>query len=313
MASCVVPETVGYTDGDLSAPDPTGGPSDPAVPTSCGLGPPCSDYEECCDGLCVLRGGCVSVAQCSEQGQRCDLPASAAIIEQDGFVCARLTTAQDGGQCIATCTHDFSVDGCPRGAFCLQTAADGQPRTLCVDGECDSSAECTSGSGAGSCVGFGNEASFCLPAGLLDVGQPCSPAGGTPAELCAPDLFCASPAGRDQGVCAPLCDLWAESSGCPSDEACAFLTLGQGVCSPRTERGRDVFEACAPEHGWCNDGVECLDFNTGGEPLPVCTAYCRPADPFACKGPAYVGRPASCTVVFTGADGEILEDIGVCL
>jgi hypothetical protein len=316
VRGCVVPETVGYTDDELGGGPgrPTGPDNNPSTNVACGFGPPCADYEECCDGLCVLEGGCVSSVQCAEHGERCDLPSSASMVEQEGFICARTESGQTGGQCIQTCAKDFSIGGCPTGSFCLATTADGVPLTLCIDSECATSAECggTSVDG-GSCIDFGNETGFCFPAGVASEGDDCSPGGGTAADVCARDLFCVAPPGELRGACQPLCDLWSDTSICSRQTACGFLTFGQGVCRPRTEYGREVFEECGPEYGWCSGGIECLDFNTGGESLPVCTAYCRPRNSNDCVGAAFTGRPVACTAVFTGSDGDLLEDIGLCL
>jgi hypothetical protein len=83
------------------------------------------------------------------------------------------------------------------------------------------------------------------------------------------------------------------------------------VCRERTTQGRAAAEPCAPEGGWCADGLQCFDFQTGGEPLPVCTAWCRPGTD-DCRG-RFQDQQGFCRAVFSDGAGEPLEDIGLCL
>ena len=220
------------------------------------------------------------------------------------FPSVALAVDADGPRCVQVCETAFAVSGCPTGTYCLDVNAGEQPLRVCLAGECDTSGDCGA-RGTGTCVEFGNDAGFCFAAGNAEVGQSC---GGD--VRCATDLYCV--VGNLGGTCQPLCEMWSgDGAVCPSGTTCGYLTLGTGVCRPETRRGRDIAEGCDPQGAWCASGVQCFDFRTGGESLPVCAAWCRPGRD-DCRG-RFQNHDGFCRTVFVGAGGQAIEDFGLCL
>lgn len=311
-AACIVPESVGYVGGlPGTSPANDGGTTgeQPRTGTCVSLSD-CEVGQECCRGTCVGAGRCPASSTCTAQGQLCEVPSGSGYEEQGEFICARL-----GGSpvCLEQCSNPFEASNCDTGSFCFEVDGGAEILQVCVPSECASSLDCQDqGTYGGSCIGFGNGAGFCFPAGTAQRGQTCDPTGSSLAGTCAPDLYCIT--GATGPVCRTLCDMWSPAGNrCGVGEVCGFLTLGQGACMTQTASGRLPFEECAPENDWCDDGVACLDFGTGGESLVVCAAYCRPNEPADCVGPRFGGRTSTCQTVFSNRNGEPLDDIGLCL
>lgn len=265
----------------------------------------CLSGQLCCQSSCTRTSSCEALAPCERHGDPCPLDGSLAIEAQGDFYCARLAQA-DGPTCLAACEKNFSADGCPRGSFCLEINAGQERVPLCLPAECQDHGDCGAlGPEGGSCVPFGNGAGFCYSAGPVGQGEPC---GGE--SLCAPGLYCLG--SLLEATCQPLCDMWSSTvEVCGRERACGYLTAGTGVCRLRTTQGRGPTESCAPQGDWCADGLQCFDFQTGGEPLPVCTAWCRPGTD-DCRG-RFQDQQGFCRTVFSDGAGEPLEDIGLCL
>ncbi len=273
-------------------------PSPNNAPGQCRMDSECDPGLRCCQERCVQEELC-DLTACEEHGVPCPLADNVGLEAQGAFFCARVLAGQPP-TCLQTCETSFSVSGCPTGSFCLDVNGGDQSLQVCLPSECSSSDDCP----GGSCVPFGNEASYCFPAGTAQEGATCG--GGTD---CAPDLFCVSE--PDVGnVCRPLCDMWSGEDNCEREQTCGFLTLGTGVCRPRTTTGRDIAESCDPEGDWCESGVQCFDFETGGESFPVCTAWCRPGFE-DCRG-RFQTQQGFCRSVFSDQSGEPVEDVGLC-
>lgn len=287
--------------GVAPAPDTPSGPDVSLPEPECVSDEACEGKEVCCDGVCAPEISCREPQACSEHGAPCRTGDGTAFERQGDFWCVALDA--EGTQCVTACETNFAVAGCPAGTFCLDVNAGEQELRLCLPGECDDADDCGA-RGTGSCVQFGNGAGFCFVAGGAQQGDSC---GGD--VRCASDLFCVT--STLGGTCQPLCDMWeGDGSECPSGTTCGYLTLGTGVCRPQTRTGRDIAESCDPEGGWCSAGVQCFDFRTGGEPLPVCTAWCRP-DRDDCRG-RFQNHDGFCRTVFVSG-GEPIEDFGLCL
>ncbi len=281
---------------------------DADTPGACASDLDCPLTEACCQGRCADPALC-QTPQCQAQGEPCALSGNVGLEAQGDFYCT-LFNSNPEPLCLGVCEKPFTADACAPGSFCLSVNAGEQALSLCLPGECATSRDCRSfGPDGGTCVGFGNRASFCFGAGVAPLGAPCTPGASLPAETCASDLFCVS--SPNGATCQPLCDMWSGDGACPRDTACGFLTVGNGVCRPQTETGRQLAEACSPIGAWCDDGAQCLDFQTGGEPRPVCTAYCRPGLD-DCRG-RFQDRQGFCRTVFSDGAGDPVEDIGLCL
>jgi hypothetical protein len=265
----------------------------------------CAQGLRCCDQSCTRADACDALAPCQRHGDPCPLDPSLGVEPQGDFYCARLASL-DGPTCLAACEIDFSADTCPTGAFCLTIGANDQQLTLCLPAECQGHGDCaTTSPQGGTCVPFGNGAGFCYPAGDAPRGDFC-----TSERLCAPGLFCLG--GTLDASCQPLCELWnPQGDPCGPDRACGYLTNGTGICRPRTTQGRGPNERCDPQGDWCADGLQCFDFQPAGDPLPLCTAWCRPGSD-DCRG-RFQDQQGFCRAVFSGPDGQPVPDIGLCL
>lgn len=289
-------------DAGPPAPDTPATP-DVSIPSpQCADDTQCANKQVCCDGRCLLQAECALPGPCIEHAAACRTTDGSGLERQGEFWCVSLDG--DGPRCVASCETAYSISGCPRQTYCLDVNAADAPLRLCVPSECDTSGQCGP-RGTGTCVPFGNGAGFCFAAGGAGPGQTC----GTDVR-CATDLYCVT--STVGGTCQPLCDMWAgDGSECPPGTTCGYLTLGTGVCRPQTRRGREIAQACDPEGGWCSSGVQCFDFRTGGEPLPVCTAWCRPGRD-DCRG-RFQNHDGFCRTIFVGAGGQSIEDFGLCL
>ncbi len=276
------------------------------APNACDKSTDCRPGELCCQGRCLATDSCEAPPACQNQGDPCPLSNLVASEEQGGFFCVRL--AQDAPpSCVAKCEQTFSPDKCPAQSFCLEVNLEDTPAAVCLPSECQAHGDCTFlGPDGGTCVPFGNQASFCFSAGQASRGSFCGGEIG-----CAPGLFCTNSGGLLGSTCQPLCDMWAREDACGRDAACAFLTLGTGVCRPPTEQGRDIGDPCSPEGGWCDDGVQCYDLQTGGDPNPTCVAWCRPGTE-DCRG-RLQNHDGFCRAVFAGPGGTPIQDFGLCL
>lgn len=265
--------------------------------------------QECCRGQCLTAGLC-NFNTCTAQNDTCTLSGTSGLEAQGDFYCA-LFNANEDPICLGPCDDPFSPAQCAAESYCLNVNAGDEPLSLCVPSECSQDDDCQSqGPNGGTCVQFGNRVGFCFVAGLAAQDQPCDGAGD-PATTCASGLYCLSEQGTS--TCQPLCDMWqGDPEGvCPRGRTCGFLTLGSGACRLQTDTGRELAEQCDPPGAWCGPGSQCLDFNTGGESLPVCTGYCRP-DAQDCRT-RFGQTQGFCRVVFADGDGEAREDIGLCL
>jgi hypothetical protein len=287
---------------DAGSPSPdTAAPPDILLPDlECSRDEECDSKLICCEGVCTVETVCRDGAPCEAQEEPCKISNGLSFESQGEFFCAAID--ERGPICLTTCEATFSVSGCPDGSFCLDINGDDGGLRICLPGECTRSSECPGGN---TCVPFGNEAGFCFAAGAALQGQGC---GGD--VRCAADLYCIrSPRGA---ICQPLCNMWAgDGSECQGDTTCGYLTLGTGVCRAQTNTGRDIEDSCSPQGGWCNPGVQCFDFHTGGESLPVCTAWCRPGHD-DCRG-RFQNHSGFCRTVFSTGDGQPVTDFGLCL
>ncbi len=307
LVGCSDPQTV-FTEaepGSVVLPGPDAGGDRDVPDLSCAQDIDCAEGSLCCQGQCTRTTSCEALEPCQVHGEACLLPRDSALEAQgDGFYCARLAQT-DGPTCLQACDADFSAGGCPSDSFCLSVGGDPEPVTLCVPGECEEHSECSFlGLDGGTCLPFGNSANFCFSAGPVQQGETC-----TGEMRCAPGLYCLG-----FGVlatCEPLCDMWSGESLCGREQACGFLTAGTGVCRSKTVEGREVAQSCEPLGDWCDDGLQCFDFQTGGEPLPLCTAWCRPGTD-DCRG-RFQNQQGFCRTVFSDGAGEPLEDVGLCL
>lgn len=261
----------------------------------------------CCEGICVQRTVC-DPGPCQAHGDECSISTPGAAQEVQGeFYCARIPSAPSP-VCLQGCERSFSADGCPLETFCLAVSGGEENVTLCLPGECNDSEDCSGvSSNGGTCLFFGNQAGFCIAAGTLEQGEECGAATG---DQCASDLYCVE---VSEGVqfCQPLCDMWQKEEPCERGMTCGYLTGGTGVCRPQTTTGREIAEDCDPEGSWCSSGVQCFDFQTGGESKPVCAAWCRPGKE-DCKG-RFQDQQGFCRTVFSDGSGEPIEDFGLCL
>ncbi len=303
LSACIVPEGLGFADRQ------TPGPTFPGL-NQCGAGAACTSGLECCRGGCVAVGECKELDPCTVQGAECAIPANAGFEEQGEFLCARLTAGQQDGVCLKLCEDEGGADTCNEGTLCLGVGSGESAFTLCYPSECQVSSQCEEASETGgTCLGLGNGAGFCYGAGNVQEGGECLISPIDADEACTSDTYCVRDEGA-YGTCRPLCSFWDETPECPAGQACGFLTIGQGVCMPGVLSPLGAFERCDTVGNWCADGMQCLDFQPGGESFPVCTPYCRPNVPSDCAG---LPRQASCTKVFAGSDGQPLEEIGLCL
>ena len=259
----------------------------------------CEGKLVCCDGTCTVEVVCQQESVCQAQGDPCRVPAGASYEAQGDFICAAVNT--EGPRCMLSCDDTFAISGCPRGSYCLEINTGEVSLPVCLPGECTRSEDCADE----TCVPFGNEAGFCFASGDAGRGEPC---GGD--IRCDIDLYCLR--GSEGSTCQPLCDMWTgDGAECPRGSTCGYLTLGTGVCRPQTDTGRDIGESCSARGAWCGPGIQCFDFRTGGEPLPVCTAWCRPSYD-DCRG-RFQNHNGFCRTVFTSGDGSAVMDFGLCL
>ncbi len=286
----------------MPAPDTPASPDFSLPQPDCVEDSDCEDKTVCCDGRCAVEAECRDPGPCLEHDAMCRTSDGTGVERQGDFWCLALDA--EGPRCVQVCESSFSVSGCPASTYCLDVNAGEQPLTLCLPGECSTSGDCGP-RGTGTCVQFGNQAGFCFAAGNAGLGQSC---GGD--VRCQTDLYCVT--GTLGGTCQPLCDMWnGDGSECPSGTTCGYLTLGTGVCRAQTIAGRDIAESCDPQGAWCGSGLQCFDFRTGGEPLPVCAAWCRPGRD-DCRG-RFQNHDGFCRMVFVGAGGQAIEDFGLCL
>lgn len=308
---CGVPETGTYVSEPIVSVDARTNNRPGSSSQECAQTLDCAQGEVCCSGACVEPDACRG-ALCERQGAACRLDPRVAMDQQEEFVCARLEQG-DNGVCLSRCEETFAPDSCPSATFCLSVTVDDQSQSLCMPSECSDDASCSwIGPYGGTCIPFGNLSGFCFSAGLVEQGASCEPSPRAIEGLCASGSYCEVPRGESEGRCQPLCDMWLGHDECPAGTSCGFLTRGAGVCSVSTREGDAPFEPCAPAFGWCDDGVECLDFGTGGESFPVCTVYCRPQVPGDCAGGRFGDRQATCRPVFSDGQGGVLEDLGLC-
>ena len=306
-AGCSSPETVfDRPPSDTGSGDDVGSPDwGDLITPECTSDEDCDGKPICCDGTCMTEAACEVPGPCAEHGAVCTLEGGGNLEQQGEFYC--VLAGADGPRCVAACDRAFSVDECQRGSFCLEVSAAEETVQLCLPGDCRSSEDCLGVTPVGgTCIPFGNGAGYCFPAGLAAAGATC---GG---EIrCATDHFCVTNP-TIGGVCQPLCDMWGRHQApCQTGTTCGYLTLGTGVCRNQTQQGREIAESCAPEGNWCASGVQCFDFRTGGEPLPICTAWCRPGHG-DCRG-RFRNQQGFCRTVFVGSDGEPIVDFGLCL
>ncbi|MEO1271394.1 MAG: hypothetical protein AAFX99_25145 [Myxococcota bacterium] len=310
MVGCGVPETGTFLpESAANVQARTGGqPGD----FECTQTLDCGQGQVCCSGACVEPDACRG-ALCERQGARCRLDPTLGIDEQENFVCARLDQEQTDGTCLGRCDETYSPGGCTSASYCLPVTVADQSQALCLPSECSTDSACSwIGPYGGTCIPFGNLSGFCFSAGTVPQGQSCEASPRQIEGLCESGLYCSQSRTEDTGRCQPLCNMWLGSDECPAGTSCGFLTRGAGVCSVSTRMGDVPFEPCEPAFGWCDDGVECLDFGTGGESLPVCSVYCRPQVPGDCSGSRFGDRQATCRPVFSNGQGELIEDLGLC-
>ncbi len=304
--------TSGCGDPQTTFANPGPGPSDNEPDDGDNNSVPCTnDFQcavgqSCCLGQCRPQGSC-NLSVCEAQNDACSLSGSSGIEAQGDFYCA-LLNADDGPTCLGQCENTFSPDVCAPESYCLSVNSGEETLNVCVPSECTAHDDCRSqGPDGGTCVPFGNRTGFCFAAGVAPMGASCG--GGTADTTCASGLYCIAEA--DGATCQPLCDMWQGEDPCPTGRTCGYLTVGTGVCRTQTTTGRQLDDTCDPLGAWCAPGSQCLDFRTGGESLPVCTAYCRPQAQ-DCRG-QFGDNQGFCRTVFSGSDGEPIEDIGLCL
>lgn len=262
--------------------------------TSCAGNGDCADDEICVGGCCEDRP---VVENCTSQGQAC----TSEEFTNENFVC-------DTGlqQCLARCdssTTDSSQEGsCTSGGWCfgLTSGGVGALDGVCLRGDCNDEcfdpADCPEGTPfscadeTGTCLAFGNGASFCFPAGTGEPGDECTSVlvcgpdddpettgcAEDPTDVCAPGVMCFN------GICEAPCNPEAEDSGC-GDEECvqAFDSAGDNVpgicgssCDPFSRDQCDEGQGCevlvggrsGSMLGWlCTDLLE----DEGGDLVPV--------------------------------------------
>ena len=258
----------------------------------------------CVDGCCEEEAP--GLGPCEQHGDPCESEDQTS----DDFLC---DTSR--GICLELCDADFAADtesgSCPDETWCfsLNTPIDAQRDGLCLPNECTTIFDTDTCDGTGTCVPFGNNASFCFTAGTAAEGEGCNldDSDNPPAsDICAPGLRCYF------NECVQPCNLRNGDDDCSGDDEClrawdATVLNRPGVCG----QDCDEFEAdvcdeegsrCGPFFGrarinnWlcyppadllleegadCGDGVEgsCgqgLTCSTIRGESPVCARFCNP-------------------------------------
>lgn len=224
--------------GDTSdaAPDTVEDAADVEPDVVCEL--ECTRAAECLElgsgALCI--DGCCSPPPpppdvCLAHGDECESDEQST----DSLIC---DTGR--GLCLSYCDQDFAAEtesaDCPDQSYCfrLNTPVDAQRDGLCLPNECTNIFDQETCEGVGTCVAYGNNASFCFTAGTAENGDECGQddSGNPPAsDICAPGLRCAF----DQ--CVRPCDLRNGDDDCADDGLdCvrawdATITNRAGICA----------------------------------------------------------------------------------
>lgn len=220
-----------------------------------------------CELTCVRAADCVELgegAQCID-GCCSEPPPAPEVCVAHGDACDSADQSTDGllcdterGLCLSYCDQDFAAEtesaDCPDQSYCfrLNTPVDAQRDGLCLPNECTNIFDQDTCEGVGTCVAYGNNASFCFTAGTGEEGDECGQddSGNPPAsDICAPGLRCAF------DHCVRPCDLRNGDDDCAADGLdCvrawdATITNRAGMCA----QDCDEFEAdvCSEEGSRC--------------------------------------------------------------
>ncbi len=341
------------TDGDDDSTTSTCGDA-----TVCRGNGDCAQDEFCNLGCCTAR---TVNPSCAQSGQECQDSSWS----NDTFACA-VPEGGGVGECLARCDTDSTSssddNGCPTSFYCFDSGEEvTNPTTgavldgACFEGDCNDACfavggDCTAedlfqcNSGAGTCFGVGNGASFCVESGTQGDGELCSGAlSGEPGELCAAGLFCfngvcetpcayddSDPTGScDSGECLPVFDSSGPNSpGVCGDECEAYESdaCGDGfACSANigmfsrsvtmwscTELTSDTLvghgEDCDPEgvDSTCSEGLSCIP-TVNDDTVGRCEQMCDPTLEETDGFGACPSGPAG--VLFDGEDDVEEDDI----
>lgn len=242
----------------------------------------CASNDDCSTlGDYWCSSGCCMPSEPSETCNRHGDPCESAAATTPNFIC-------DTGLnlCLARCLSD-DLATCPTGAYCVE--ANDQTDDFdgaCLPGDCtvtDGNHLCDDGSGpdTGTCQGWGNGASFCIPGGTVALGDECVwiAQDYNPAEMCEPGLFCFN------SECVEPCpyDPADTSAGCDDPETCVPVfehsgTNRPGVCGTECEmwsadecaEGERCEISFTPVNGFMSAAI-CVDYMTddGGAVIDI--------------------------------------------
>ncbi len=225
------------------------------------------DPDVVCELECTRAAECLELgsgAQCIE-GCCSPPPPEPEVCETHGDACESEEQSTDNllcdtgrGLCLSYCDQDVAAEtesaDCPDQSYCfrLNTPVDAQRDGLCLPNECTNIFDQDTCEGVGTCVAYGNNASFCFTAGTAEEDDECglSTADTPPAsDICAPGLRCAF------DHCVRPCDLRNGDVDCEADGLdCvrawdATITNRAGICA----QDCDEFEegVCTEEGSRC--------------------------------------------------------------
>lgn len=286
---------------------------------SSGDGIVCNADDECCDGVCILKGeGCAAECRpgtikcggyCMAAGPNatcCEGP------EGHGIVCAAGAECCSG-VCMAAgygCAEECAPGLIRCGGLCMA----GTPEDKCCEGPgghgivCEGTSECCDG----FCVDSGEGCSKECDPGTVSCGGECM--AGSPDDKC-----CLNPTGRAAIVCEPdaeCCDGVCLAAGLGCAEHCREGTV---KCGSQCLVGTASGTCCIGPSGngiMCSEGAECCGgictmsgqgcADPCGADLVACGGHCLPGsgESTCCTGPLGDG-------VLCGPDAECCN--GACL
>lgn len=238
------------------------------------IGSACNFGGECASGRCAAWGDewtTFCTAPCGSALPAC--PADTACVRSGSEMLCRPMSADRtlpndaSHDAFQVCNHDgdcagdlcLGIDG---KKFCTKSCDDGTGKAS--DALCAPCGECREN---GEALGFKHKF-YCVPSGLLDVGQPCGQSGDCAQQFC------------HNGLCSAQCFVIEEFSSCPDNMECIPGVFESDpdvqVCVPKGESGRGFGEDCVADYA-CEDGRTC-EAVLG---RMICTAVCSEEIPCA--------------------------------